>query len=199
MQLFRRRQTIELPTLLPYASDLASDHQAPVAHLAERITFDGLTEGQRVVGEITITGRLSDALNLREPLLISNVRVSPVSTGDTAFTADPTYTSVDPYGFEIVVLSQGSLPDFGPAEQVARKIRKTSHDVQIDLGPYKVTGTIWLHSDAVVEELLGRITKLYMPVTDAVVTLGGQVLDLGGADSVLVNRYELRAIQERGV
>ena len=42
------------------------------------IPFDGLTEEWRIVGEMHIKGRLSDALNRREQIRISNVRWAPV-------------------------------------------------------------------------------------------------------------------------
>ena len=48
------------------------------AAAAAGIAFDGLTEEWRLVGGMDVDGRLSDALNKREPIAIADVRWAPV-------------------------------------------------------------------------------------------------------------------------
>ena len=43
------------------------------------IPFDGLTEEWRIVGNMEVSGRLSDALNKRESITISDVQWAPVN------------------------------------------------------------------------------------------------------------------------
>jgi hypothetical protein len=189
-----RRQKVEPPADAP-SLILEPGSQLPSAPGPAVIVFDGLAADQRVIGEIVFAGRLSDALNRRDPLPIHGVRVAPIDD-DSVFVSDPTYVSVDPYGFELVVLGTDSLPRFDAEQQIARKIRKAGHAVEINLPPYRVTGTIWLDVGATVETLLGRITKLYLPVTGARVMLGDRLVDLRGSNDVLINLFGLRGIQE---
>lgn len=189
-----RRQNVE-PPVGAFGSIPEPELRLPSAPGPALIVFDGLTADQRVIGELVFAGRLSDALNRRDPLPINDVRIASIDD-DGSFIPVPTYGSVDPYGFELVVLGPDSLPSFNAEQQVARKIRKASHLVEIDLAPYRVTGTIWLSTGATIETLFGRITRLYLPVTEAQVTLGDRVIDLKGSDAVLVNLFDLRGIKE---
>jgi hypothetical protein len=189
-----RRQKVEPPVNI-FGSISEPDIQMPTAPGPATIVFDGLTANQRVVGEIVFGGRLSDALNQRDPLPINEVRIAPIDD-EGSFVPAPAYGSLDPYGFELVVLGPDSLPRFDTKQQIARKIRKTSHLVEIKLSSYRVTGTIWLDPGVAIETLLGRITKLYLPVTGAQVAIGDRVVDLKGSDEVLVNLFDLRGIKE---
>jgi hypothetical protein len=143
-----------------------------------------------------LAGRLSDALNRRVPLPINNVRVASIYD-ENSFLPAPDYGSVDPYDFELVVLGPDSLPRFDAEQRKAHKVRKTDHSVKIDLAPYRVTGAIWLDPGTTIEMLLGRITKLYLPVTEAQVMLGDRMIDLGDSHTVLVNLFDQRGIKER--
>jgi hypothetical protein len=189
-----RRQKVE-PPIDTFGSLPEPDIQMPAAPGPATIVFDGLTAKQRVVGEIVFSGRLSDALNQRNPLPINNVRIAPIDD-EGSFVSAPAYGSLDPYGFELVVLGPDSLPRFDAEQQIAHKIRKASHLVEINLSSYRVTGTIWLDPGVTIETLLGRITKLYLPVTNAQVTIGNRVVDLKGTNEVLVNLFDLRGITE---
>ena len=160
----------------------------------QTIVFDGLTATQRIVGKIVFGGRLSDALNAREPLPITNVWMA--TPGESSFVPVPICGSVDPYEFQLVVLGPDSLPGFSPEQRNARRIHKISYLVEMDLDPYQVAGTIWLNAGVSIESLSGRSTKLYLPVTEALVMLGNQVVDLRGSDAVLVNLFNLRKIRE---
>jgi hypothetical protein len=166
----------------------------PSASDPQTIVFDGLTPDRRIIGEIVFAGRLSDALNAREPLPINNVRIAPL--GESSFAPDPICESIDPYEFQLVVLGSDSLPRFNAEQQMAHRVRKASHLVEIDLAPYQVVGVIWLDIGTTIESLSGRNTKLYLPVTEALVMLGNQVVDLRGSDAVLINLFSLRKIRE---
>ena len=192
--LFRRPQ-LE-PPVDAYGSVPEPELHLPFTPDPQTILFDGLTADQRIIGEIVFAGRLSDALNGREPLPINNVRVASIDD-ENSFLPAPAYGSIDPYDFELVVLGPDSLPGFSAEQREAHKIRKAPHSVKIDLAPYRVTGTIWLDLGTTIEVLLGRITRLYLPVTGAQVMLGERVIDLRGSDTVLVNLFDLREIKEQ--
>ena len=189
-----RRQNVEPPAdafdPIPEPGVLLPSAPGPAT-----IVFYGLTADQRVIGEIVFAGRLSDALNQRNPLPINAVRIAPIDD-QAPFVCAPAYKSIDPYGFELVVLGPDSLPRFDAEQQIARRIRRASHLVEINLPPYRVTGTIWLDTGATIETLFGRIIKLYLPVTGAQVTIGSRVVDLKGSDAVLVNLLALRGVKE---
>ena len=50
----------------------------PAASAEEGIPFEGLTEEWRLVGRMLVNGRMSDALNKREPIAIVDVTWAPV-------------------------------------------------------------------------------------------------------------------------
>ena len=43
------------------------------------VPFDGVTEEWRIVGNMEVSGRLSDALNKRESITISDVQWAPIN------------------------------------------------------------------------------------------------------------------------
>jgi hypothetical protein len=59
-----------------------------------------------------------------------------------------------------------------------------------------VVGTVQLHPGSEPESLLERGTQMFAAVTNPVVQLGDLRLDLGDADTVLVNRFYLRGIRQ---
>jgi hypothetical protein len=52
------------------------------------ISFDGVTEEWRLLGQMSVEGRLSDALNRREAIAINDVRWAPID-GSAPFVAVP--------------------------------------------------------------------------------------------------------------
>ena len=74
------------------------------------MAFDGLTEDWRLAGQMMIEGRLSDALNKREPIELLNVQWGPVDGSEPMVDA-PGLKTVDPYDLVIVVAGDDSLPE----------------------------------------------------------------------------------------
>ncbi|MEO5884029.1 MAG: hypothetical protein ABIQ58_00725, partial [Candidatus Limnocylindrales bacterium] len=58
--------------------DAAATVPSSAAPVVRGIPFDGLTEEWRIVGQMHVLGRLSDALNKREEVEISDVRWAPI-------------------------------------------------------------------------------------------------------------------------
>jgi hypothetical protein len=187
LNFLRRRKT----------DDAAAPKPQPVAaRLArEGVAFDGLTEEWRLVGRMRIEGRLSDALNKREAVAITEVQWAPID-GSAALEPAPGLRSVDPYDLIIVLAGEGSLPELSDTERAAHKIHKISYDVALEAPPFRVTGTIYLHPGMEPERLLDRATEMFVPVVDAAAYLGDQRVGDPDVDTVLVNRFYLRGVEQ---
>jgi len=83
------------------------------------VAFTALTEDWRLRGRMQIAGRLSDALNRREAIAISDVTWG----APDAVTLDlaPGLKSVDPYDLILVTTGEDSLPPLTDAERAAMK------------------------------------------------------------------------------
>ena len=88
-------------------------HRQPLV-AAAGIPFDGLTEDWRLVGRMLVDGRLSDALNKREPIAIADVQWAPVD-GSEPLAPAPGLKSVDPYDLVLVLAGEDSLPEMSEA------------------------------------------------------------------------------------
>ena len=158
------------------------------------IPFDGLTEEWRIVGEMHIQGRLSDALNKREQIEISNVRWAPVD-GSAELAEAPGLRTVDPYDLIVVLASEGTLPPLSDSERDAHKVHKIAYDVALEVPPYRVIGTVFLYPGSEPERLLDRATEMFVPVVDAIAYQGERAL-AEQLDAVLVNRFYLRGVEQ---
>jgi hypothetical protein len=159
------------------------------------IAFDGLTEEWRLVGAMRLDGRLSDALNRREAIPISDVSWAPVD-GSEPFTEVPGLKSIDPYDLIVVLAGAGSLPPLTDEEKSAHKIHKISYDVALEVPPFRVIGTVYLYPGSEPERLLDRATEMFLPVTGAVAYLGDRRVSAEEVDTVLVNRFYLRGVEQ---
>ena len=159
------------------------------------VPFDGLTEEWRLVGEMQVEGRLSDAVNRREPITLANVLWSPID-GSEPLTPVPGIKSVDPYDLIIILAGEGSLPPMSETERVAHRVHKISYDVAIDVAPFRVVGTIFLYPGSDPDRLLDRATEMFVPVVNATAFLGERVVGPEVADAVLVNRFFLRGVEQ---
>jgi hypothetical protein len=158
------------------------------------VPFDGLTEEWRIVGEMLVTGRLSDALNKREAIEISGVEWAPVD-GSEPLAAAPGLKTIDPYDLIVVLASEGTLPALSDAERTAHKVHKIAYDVALEVPPFRVIGTVYLHPGSEPERLLDRATEMFVPVVDAIAYQGDRPLS-EPMDAVLVNRFYLRGIEQ---
>lgn len=159
------------------------------------IAFDALTEEWRLVGMMHVVGRLSDALNRRETIAISEVRWAPVED-PTALAPVPGLKAVDPYDLIVVFAGPDSVPPMSEAAREAHRVHKVPYDVALEAPPFRVVGTIHLYPGSEPERLLDRATEMFVAATDAYVFLGGRELEWARGQTVLVNRFYLRGIEQ---
>jgi hypothetical protein len=159
------------------------------------VAFDGLTEEWRLVGEMRTEGRLSDAVNRREPITISNVSWAPID-GSAELTEVPGLKSIDPYDLIIILAGEASLPPLSDAERAAHKVHKIAYEVSLEAPPFRVVGTVFLYPGSDPDRLLDRATEMFVPVVDATAYLGDQVIGEEVTDAVLVNRFYLRGVEQ---
>ena len=159
------------------------------------VAFDGLTEEWRLVGEMEIQGRLSDAVNRREPITLANVQWQPID-GSEPLVPVPGLKSVDPYDLIIILAGEATLPVMSETEKVAHRVHKISYDVSIEVPPFRVVGTVYLYPGSDPERLLDRATEMFVPVVGATAYLGDRVIGPEMTDAVLVNRFFLRGVEQ---
>ena len=159
------------------------------------MAFDGLTEEWRLLGRMQIEGRLSDALNRREAIEIADVRWEPID-GSEPLSEAPGLRSVDPYDLILVFAGEGSIPEMSDAEIAAHKVHKVSFDVALEAPPFRVTGTVFMHPGSEPDRLLDRATEMFVAVVDAVAMLGDKRVGDPAVDTILVNRFYLRGVEQ---
>jgi len=164
-------------------------------HATTVVRLDGLTEEWRLVGQMHLTARLSDALNKREALPISDVSWAPID-GSSGFTPVPGLKSVDPYDLIVVLAGEGSQGPLTDAERDAYKVHRIAYDVALEAPPYRIVGTVYLLPGMEPARLLDRATEMFLPVVDGVVSAGDRVVSEPGLDAILVNRFYLRGVQQ---
>ncbi|MFL5680431.1 MAG: hypothetical protein ACJ77B_07510 [Chloroflexota bacterium] len=157
------------------------------------IRFDGLTEEWRLVGRMHLDTRLSDALNRREAVPISDVSWAPID-GSSGFTEVPGLKSVDPYDLIVVLAGEGSQGPLTEAEQEAYKVHRVAYDVALEAPPFRIVGTVYLLPGTEPERLLDRATEMFLPVVGGVVSVGDRTVSDPDVDAVLVNRFYLRGV-----
>jgi hypothetical protein len=158
------------------------------------VGFDGLTEEWRIVGRMHIVGRLSDALNKREAVPISEVQWAPAD-GSEPMTEAPGLKTVDPYDLIMVLAGEESLPPLSETERTAHKVHKIAYDVALEVPPFRVVGTVYLYPGSEPDRLLDRATEMFVPVVDATAYLGDKAIG-EAMDAVLVNRFYLRGVEQ---
>jgi hypothetical protein len=178
----------------------ASDSVAPTAapkgsRPRTGVAFDAVTEEWRLVGRMTVTGRLSDALNKREALAIHDVHWAPID-GSAPLVEAPGLKSVDPYDLILVLAGEGSMPELTDSERAAHRIHKVSYDVALEVPPFRVIGTVYMHPGSEPDRLLDRATEMFVPVVEAVATLEDKQVGDPDVDTVLVNRFYLRGVEQ---
>jgi len=158
------------------------------------VPFDGMTEEWRLVGTMQVDGRLSDAVNRREPIVLSDVQWAPID-GTAPFEPAPGLKTIDPYDLILIMAGQSTLPTQSETEKVAHRVHKVSYDVAIEVPPFRVVGTVFLYPGSDPNRLLDRATEMFVPVVDATASLGNRdVAD--HIDAILVNRFFLRDVEQ---
>ena len=162
---------------------------------ARGVPFIAITEDWRLRGRMMISGRLTDALNKREALAISDVTWGPPD-GSQPLEPAPGLKSVDPYDLIMVTAGEDSLPPLTEAERSALKVHKVEYDVALELPPFRVIGTIYLNPGSEPERLLDRSSEMFVPVTGATAKLGDIEVSDPEVEVILVNRFYLRGVQQ---
>jgi hypothetical protein len=176
------------------AASGAATGRAAHAGPTRGVAFTALTEDWRLAGRMQITGRLSDALNKREAIAISDVDWGPPD-GDTLEPA-PGLRSVDPYDLILVTSGEESLPPLTDSERSALKVHKVAYDVALELPPFRIIGTVYLHPGSEPDRLMERSTEMFVPVVEATAKLGDKVVTDPDVDVILVNRFYLRGVAQ---
>ncbi len=188
LNFLRRNKADEATT--PAAAPAAASPRARTG-----VAFDAVTEEWRLVGRMSVDGRLSDALNRREALSIHDVQWAPID-GSAGFVDASGLKSVDPYDLILVLAGEGSLPELSDSERAAHRVHKVSYDVALEVPPFRVVGTVYLHPGSEPDRLLDRATEMFVPVVDAVAMLGDKRVGEPDVDTVLVNRFYLRGVEQ---
>lgn len=164
---------------------------ATPAPAAQGVAFEGLTEDWRLVGRMLVEGRMSDALNKREPISIADVEWAPVD-GSEAMAPAPGLKSVDPY--DLVIVLVGAEPEMTEDEKTAHRVHKVSYEVALEAPPYRVVGTVYLYPGSEPDSLLQRSTDMFAPIVGATASIGDR--EVGTAPTILVNRQYLRGVEQ---
>jgi hypothetical protein len=159
------------------------------------VAFDGVTEEWHLVGRMDVVGRLSDALNRRESLAIHDVKWAPID-GSAPLVEASGLKSVDPYDLILVLAGEGSMPELTDSERAAHRVHKVSYDVALEAPPFRVIGTVYLHPGSEPDRLLDRATEMFVPVVDAVAMFGELRIGDPDVETVLVNRFYLRGVEQ---
>ena len=168
------------------------DRSTPAGKL---VPFDGLTEEWRLRGRMSVEGRLSDALNKREALAISDVSWAPID-GSDGFTPVPGLKSIDPYDLIVVLAGEATQPPLSEAERIAHKVHKIAYDVALEAPPFRIIGTVYLYPGSEPDRLLDRATEMFVPVVDAIAYLGDVQVSEPEIEAILVNRFYLRGVEQ---
>jgi hypothetical protein len=181
------------------AAEAATAQAASAAHTAESahhgIPFEGMTEDWRLVGRMLVEGRLSDALNRREPIGLADVQWAP-SDGSGELAPAPGIRSVDPYDLVLVIAGESSLPTMTEAERSAHKVHKVSYEVGLEVPPYRVIGTVMLYPGYEPARLLDRSNEMFVAVVNATALMGDRTVSPPETDVILVNRAYLRGVEQ---
>ncbi|MBA2381006.1 MAG: hypothetical protein H0V73_02755 [Chloroflexi bacterium] len=159
------------------------------------VAFDAVTEDWRLTGRMDVEGRLSDALNKREAVAIHDVQWSPID-GSGPLVEAPGLKSVDPYDLILVLAGEGSMPELTDIERAAHRVHKVSYDVALEVPPFRVLGTVFMHPGSEPDRLLDRATEMFVPVVEAVATYGDVRVGDPDVETVLVNRFYLRGVEQ---
>jgi hypothetical protein len=165
------------------------------ASSGQGVPFEGMTEDWRLVGRMLVDGRLSDALNRREPIALADVRWAPMD-GSEELAAAPGLKWVDPYDLVLVIAGEDSLPAMSEAERSAHKVHKVTYEVGLEVPPYRVIGTVMLYPGYEPGRLLERSNEMFVAVTNATATMAGQTVSPPGTDVILVNRAYMRGVEQ---
>ena len=103
---------------------------------------------------------------------------------------------MDPYDLILVTAGEDSLPPLTEAERAALKVHKVAYDVALEVPPFRVIGTVYLHPGSEPDRLLERSTEMFVPVAEATARLGDVEVTDPEVEVILVNRFYLRGVTQ---
>lgn len=159
------------------------------------VLFEGMTEDWRLVGRMLVAGRLSDALNKREPISLAEMQWAPMD-GSEPLASAPGLKSVDPYDLVLVIAGEDSLPAMTDSERSAHKVHKVTYEVGLEVPPYRVIGTVMLYPGYEPGRLLERSNDMFVAVINATASMGTRTVSQPGTDVILVNRQYMRGVEQ---
>ena len=169
----------------------------PAPAAADGVRFDGLTEDWRLTGTMHVEGRLSDALNRREAISISDVQWAPID-GSVPMSPAPGLKSIDPYDLIAVLAGPDTLPDFTDEERAARRVRKDPYEVVLEAPPFRIVGTVHVFPGSDPQQMLDQAPEMFIPLTNAVAYVDDRPVADPGVEVVLVNRLYVRGAETTG-
>ncbi len=155
--------------------------------------FEAFTEDRRITGHVRVEGRLSDALNRREPLPVTGVRVAPLDDRDRLAVA-PEVRELDPFELVVVAAGPDSQPALSPDQRSALRARKVRYEVCFELTGAYVCGVVHLHPGTDPADPGSYRGELFVPVTEPALRVAGAELAVPAPDVVLVNRAYVQAV-----
>ena len=161
------------------------------------VRFEGLTEDWRLSGTMLVEGRLSDVLNRRETISISNMHWAPID-GSGPMVPAPGLKSIDPYDLIAVLAGPDTLPDFTDEERAARRVRKEPYQVVLEAPPFRILGTVHVFPGTDPRQMLEQAAEMFVPLTAAVAYVDERRVADPGVEVVLVNRLYVRGVEETG-
>jgi hypothetical protein len=162
-----------------------------------RVTFDGLTEEWRLTGVMNVEGRLSDALNRREAIAISEVRWQPID-GSSPLTPASGLRTIDPYDLIAVLAGPDTQPSATDAKKAARRVRKAPYEVVIEAPPFRIVGTVHVFPGTDPRQVVEQGAEMFIALTNASAFVADQRVAEGRTNVILVNRLYVRGIEATG-
>jgi hypothetical protein len=175
----------------------ASAHPASGHATTVGVRFEGLTEDWRLHGTMHVNGRLSDALNRRETVAISDMQWSPID-GSGAMAPAPGLKSIDPYDLIAVLAGPDTLPEYTDEEKAARRVRKEPYQVVLEAPPFRIVGTVHVFPGTDPQQMLEQVPEMFIPLTGAVAYVNDRPVADPGVEVVLVNRLYVRGVEQTG-
>jgi hypothetical protein len=207
-----------------HAATVLADTSAAELAGADLAAIQAFTEDRWIVGRVRITGRLSDALNRREPVPVFAARVGPLGSSEPLNDHGPLepggapaehgplndhgspvahgpldaavdVQSLDPYELVVVAAGRDSQLPLTAEERAALRTHKARYEVCLELTGAYVCGTVHLYPGTDPRDLAGYRPDLFLPVTDPLVRVGDARIEAPAIDVALVNLAYLRSVE----
>ena len=164
------------------------DHAAAVAEEIAAAGGQAIALAVDVTDASAVAGMVSQTLERfgKVDVLVNNAGIA----------RDQLMLRMKPEDWQAVLATNLTAARLTDDERAAHRIHKVPFDIALEAPPYRIIGTILLHPGSEPDSLLERGTQMFAAVRDPVVLFGGVAVDLHGAETVLVNRFYLRGVEQ---